>query len=77
MTFKDIFEAMRMYIDVLKRLFERGAAEAGSAAHAELLQLLALKVSFCTVPCMVSLDLPLPISACCSMWCPDYGCETG
>ena len=77
MTFKDIFKAMRMYRAALKRLLEGGAEEAGSAAHAELLQLLALKVSFCTLPCIMPLDLPLHISAGCRMWSPGRACEVG
>ena len=60
MTFKDIYEAMRMYRAVLTQLLERGAEEAGSAAHAELLQLLALKVGFRPLPCM---PLAAPASA--------------
>ena len=59
MTFKDIFEAMRLYRAALAQLFERGAEDPGSAAHAELLQLLALKVSLCTLPCVSSVDLPV------------------
>lgn len=70
MTFKDIYEAMRLYRAVLTQLFERGAEEPGSAAHAELLQLLALKVSFYISPCMSLPDLPLHIGASSGMWHP-------
>ena len=74
MTFKDIYEAMRMYRAALSQLFERGAEEPGSAAHAELLQLLALKVCFCPLPCMSLLDLPLHMIASSGMWHPGHGC---
>ena len=73
MTFKDIYKAMRMYRTVLTQLFERGAEELGSAAHAELLQLLALKVGFCPWPCMSSLDLPLHMIASSGVWHPGHG----
>ena len=74
MTFKDIYEAMRLYRAVLTQLFERGAEEPGSAAHAELLQLLALKVGFRLSPCMPSPDLPLHMGASSGMRHPGCGC---
>ena len=75
MTFKDIYEAMRLYRAVLTQLFERGAEEPGSAAHAELLQLLALKVGFLPMPCMSSLNLPLHMVASSGMRHPGHGCS--
>ena len=45
MTFKDIAKNVEMYHAMLSRLFEQGAENPESAAHAELVELLALKVS--------------------------------
>ncbi len=45
MTFKDIAKNVEMYHAMLQRLFKQGADDAESAAHAELVELLALKVS--------------------------------
>ena len=45
MTFKDIAKNVEMYHATLQRLFEQGAEDPESAAHAELVELLALKVS--------------------------------
>ena len=44
MTFKDIAKNVEMYHAMLSRLFEQGAEDPESAAHAELVELLALKV---------------------------------
>ena len=44
MTFKDIAKNVEMYHAMLSRLFEQGAESPESAAHAELVELLALKV---------------------------------
>ncbi|CAL8471464.1 g11006 [Coccomyxa elongata] len=43
MTFKDIAKNVEMYHNMLSRLFEQGAEDPDSAAHAELVELLALK----------------------------------
>ncbi|CAL5224339.1 g7011 [Coccomyxa viridis] len=43
MTFKDIAKNVEMYHAMLSRLFEQGAENPESAAHAELVELLALK----------------------------------
>ncbi|CAK0785506.1 hypothetical protein CVIRNUC_008716 [Coccomyxa viridis] len=43
MTFKDIAKNVEMYHAMLSRLFEQGAEDPESAAHAELVELLALK----------------------------------
>ena len=45
MTFKDIAKNVEMYHAMLQRLFEQGAEDPESTAHAELVELLALKVS--------------------------------
>ena len=44
MTFKDIAKNVEMYHAMLSRLFEQGAEDPESAAHAQLVELLALKV---------------------------------
>ncbi|EIE19796.1 hypothetical protein COCSUDRAFT_67803 [Coccomyxa subellipsoidea C-169] len=43
MTFKDIAKNVEMYHSMLSRLFEQGAEDPDSPAHAELVELLALK----------------------------------
>ena len=44
MTFKDIAKYVEMYHAMLSRLSEQGAEDPESAAHAQLVELLALKV---------------------------------
>ena len=51
MTFKDIAKNVEMYHAMLSRLFKQGAEDPDSAAHAELVELLALKV------CVYALNL--------------------
>ena len=52
MTFKDIAKNVEMYHAMLSRLFEQGAENPDSPAHAELVELLALKVlPMCLTPC--------------------------
>ena len=51
MTFKDIAKNVEMYHAMLSRLFEQGAENPESAAHAELVELLALKVSCVCLSC--------------------------